>query len=44
MAFTDAHGEEYGVEPNCRILETAPSWYYEQNARVSDPPRVPKRT
>ena len=43
VAFIDAHRETSGVEPICRVLQTAPSWYYEQQARVADPPRVPRR-
>lgn len=43
MAFIDAHREAYGVEPICRVLQTAPSWYYEQKARAAQPERVPAR-
>lgn len=43
VAFIDAHREAYGVEPICRVLQTAPSWYYEQKARVAQPERVPAR-
>src|SRR5690349_18561683 len=42
-AFIDAHREAYGVEPICRVLQTAPSWYYVQAARRQDPARVPRR-
>jgi hypothetical protein len=29
-AFVDAHRQEYGVEPICRLLEIAPSAYHER--------------
>ena len=44
VSFIDAHREEFGVEPICTQLQTAPSWYYEQKARQVDPARVPART
>ena len=44
MAFIDAHRDAYGVEPICRLLQAAPSWYYEQKARETDRSRVPART
>jgi putative transposase len=44
VAFIDAHREAYGVEPICQVLQTAPSWYYEQKARAAQPERVPART
>lgn len=31
------------IEPICRVLETAPSWYHEQEARAADPTRVSRR-
>lgn len=43
VAFIDAHRDDYGVEPICRVLQTAPSWYYEQKARAVHPERVPAR-
>jgi putative transposase len=43
MAFIDAHREQYGVEPICKQLQVAPSWYYEQKARQADPARLPPR-
>lgn len=43
VAFIDAHREAYGVEPICAVLPIAPSTYYEQKARASDPTRVPPR-
>jgi len=33
----DAHRDEYGVEPICRVLEVAPSTYYAVKARERDP-------
>ena len=43
MAFVDAHRETFGVEPICRNLQIAPSWYYEGIARKADPVRQPRR-
>ncbi len=36
-AFVDEHRAAYGVEPICRILEIAPSTYYEHLAKRVDP-------
>ena len=44
VRFIDDHRETFGVEPICRQLQTAPSWYYEQKARALDSTRVPLRT
>jgi len=33
----DAHRDEYGVEPICRVLEVAPSTYYAVKARRRNP-------
>ena len=33
VLFVDANRENYGVEPICRMLPSAPSTYYEQKAR-----------
>ena len=44
VAFIDAHRDAYGVEPICRVLQTAPSWYYTLKTRAADPQRVPART
>jgi transposase InsO family protein len=38
-AFIDAHREEYGVEPICRVLQIAPSGYYALKAEQRDPSR-----
>lgn len=43
MAFLDAHREEHGVEPICRVLPIAPSTYCEAKARERDPQRQPER-
>jgi putative transposase len=43
LAFIDAHRDQYGVEPICKLLPIAPSRYYEHKARQSDPTRIPKR-
>jgi transposase InsO family protein len=43
VSFIDAHREEYGVEPICRVLPIAPSTYYEMKARAADPVRLPMR-
>ena len=33
MGYIDAHKEEFGVEPICRVLQFAPSTYYAAKAR-----------
>jgi len=43
VAFVDAHREAYGVEPICRVLQVAPSTYYEAQARAAAPERRPAR-
>ena len=43
VAFVDAHGDEYGVEPICNVLPIAPSTYYEHKARQADPACLPPR-
>ena len=43
VAFIDAHRDEYGVEPICKLLPIAPSTYYELKARHTDPQLVPAR-
>lgn len=42
-AFIDTHRGAYGVEPICSMLPIAPSTYYEQKARQTDPSRLPER-
>jgi transposase InsO family protein len=41
--FIDENRGSYGVEPICKVLPIAPSTYYEQKARASDPTRLPPR-
>ena len=43
VAFVDAHGDKYEVEPICKVLPIAPSTYYEHKARQADPTRLPPR-
>ena len=43
IAFIDAHREDHGVEPICRVLPIAPSTYREAVARRNDPARLPAR-
>ena len=43
VAFIDAHRAEYGVESICKQLPIAPSTYYEQKSRQTDPSRLPPR-
>ncbi|GJG89817.1 transposase [Gemmatimonadetes bacterium T265] len=38
-AFVDAHRTTYGVEPICRVLQIAPSGYYQHRNRHADPGR-----
>jgi len=33
VAFIDGHKEEFGVEPICRVVEVAPSTYYDNKSR-----------
>src|SRR5579883_475384 len=42
--YVDRHKDRFGVEPICKLLQIAPSWYYEQKARQADPSRLPLRT
>jgi putative transposase len=34
VAFIDAHRDEFGVEPICRVLQVAPSTYYSAKSRA----------
>ena len=43
VRFVDDHREAYGVEPICRVIQIAPSTYYETKAREADPARQPAR-
>src|SRR5205807_4513367 len=38
-AFVDAHRQEYGVEPICRLLEIAPSAYHKRVRKRREPRR-----
>jgi putative transposase len=38
-AFIDAHRQEYGVEPICRVLQIAPSAFYERVRKRREPHR-----
>jgi putative transposase len=37
VGYIDAHREEFGVEPICRVLQFAPSTYYAAKSRPSFP-------
>lgn len=39
VQFVAQHRDEYGVEPICRVLQIAPSTYYEAKAQQADPTR-----
>jgi putative transposase len=39
----EAHMREFGVEPMCRVLQIAPSTWYEHARRKADPGRLPRR-
>jgi transposase InsO family protein len=39
VRFIDDHREAYGVEPICRVIQIAPSTYYEAKAQQADPTR-----
>ena len=43
ISFIDEHRAKYGVEPVCKQLPIAPSTYYEEKARETDPDRLPER-
>jgi len=36
-AFIEEHRGTYGVEPMCKILQIAPSTYYDRRAIARDP-------
>ena len=42
-SFIDAHCDEYGVEPICKVVAITPSTYYERKAREVDRSRCPAR-
>ena len=37
VGFIDAHRDDYGIEPICRMLPIAPSTYYEHKVRQANP-------
>jgi len=37
IAFIQDHRGQHGVEPMCRVLQIAPSTFYEQQAIAGDP-------
>ena len=39
----EAHMREFGVEPMCRVLQIAPSTWYEHARRKADRGRLPRR-
>lgn len=43
IAFIKEHGELHGVEPICRVLQIAPSTFYERIAIARDPDRASDR-
>lgn len=42
-SFIEEHRGSYGVEPICKILQIAPSTYYDRRAIVLDPDRASAR-
>ncbi len=42
-SLIDEHWDDYGVEPICRVLPTAPSTYHERVAQRCDPSRLSPR-
>jgi putative transposase len=42
-AFIEEHRGTYGVEPMCKILQIAPSTYYDRRAIAHDPDRASAR-
>jgi putative transposase len=43
IAFIEDHRGEFGVEPMCKMLQIAPSTYYERRAIARDPDRASVR-
>jgi len=43
IGFMEAHMREFGVEPMCRVLQIAPSTWYEHARRKVDQGRLPRR-
>jgi putative transposase len=44
IAFIDDHRGAYGVEPICKVLPIAPSTYYENVAKRTNPEKLSERT
>ena len=44
VSFIDAHRDQYGVEPICRVLHVAPSTYHTHEGRRRHPERRPPRS
>lgn len=43
IAFIQAHRSHFGVKPMCRVLQIAPSTFYEHQAIALDPDRASDR-
>jgi len=43
LGFIEAHRQEHGVEPICKVLPIAPSTWRRHAARRADPARLPAR-
>ncbi|SNT10448.1 Integrase core domain-containing protein [Azospirillum sp. RU38E] len=43
LGFVEAHRREYGVEPICKVLPTAPSTVRQHTARAADPAKLSAR-
>ena len=43
ISFVDAHRDDYGVEPICRVIAIAPSTYHAHVARCAKPETAPAR-
>jgi putative transposase len=43
IAFIDGEKQQHGVEPVCRVVQIAPSTYYDHAARGRDPSRLAAR-
>lgn len=43
IAFIQDHRDQHGVEPMCRVLQIAPSTFYEHQAIARDPDRASDR-
>jgi putative transposase len=40
ISFVDAHRDEHGVEPICKVLPIAPSTYHDYAAKLRDPSKL----